>query len=477
MNNNIIWLQRKNIFIFVSIFLFTLFFINGLYSFTSSSEFWSISVAKYFFSLDSKWSSVYFKPLFNLILSFFYILPLNDLNHIQIIKFVFTVNGLIQIGLLFKILQTIKKNSILSILVSFCIYSSPFLISHYDRIRSDQFALTLFLFLIYLDRIEFKHRNSISLALLVLFPFVAFKHIYFSALTLFFIPVKARIESFKNLSLIRKFIYSLVVLNIAVWTLFFATKALPYFLSSFNHFLNDLDRITYILKQEWLLLGLSYFSLLIPEFRNYLKNNNLFSLALIQLPILIILFIHPQKFNFFIASFLPLIFILAALFVLFLTEKKYKYQKHFNFILYFSLIANLIYNLYLPTQAHRFLNLKNPQFETIRLISSILEKHNLTYLDGMGLFPRQKLIGCFVSPDDDVANKSCIDSIQNQVSETILVTNRLMGLEFDFNHLEEMGYMALGPNFYLRRDISNQLKLEKQTWPIPSLIFTTEQLY
>lgn len=465
--------ENKTFFLFLWVTVCFLLFLNGVNSFISSSEFWSIYLSQKIFSFHPTFKSVYLKPLFHLILSSIYLLDLNDFYHIYATKILFSINGILQFFLIYKILSCFYKNNLANFFLTVFIFCSPLFLANYDRIRSDQVALTIFLTFLFINFSSFIYKNKLQLILLIALPLIAFKHIYFLVLGLFFLPIRAYLELYKNLTTLRKTIAILFLVNFFLWLLYFSIPALDYLLNSFETYEASIQNLLLWMKTEWFYLYLSLLPFFLKNFRTYLNQKNIANLFYIEFFIILFFLLHPQKFNFFIASFLPILYLPSVFFIYYLAENNLiSLQKIFPVLLFLSL-----FSLHLARKQSHFFTLNNPQLIAIDRISNIVTKNNLTYLDGVGILPRGRNMGCFVSPDDDYTNQGCIQTIKTKSVDAIILTNRLMSLDFDFNKLEEFDYVAIGPNFFVRKNLVSRFKNESTDWPPPSLIFSSEQLY
>ena len=449
-----------------------LLFLKGMSSFITSSEFWSIFLSQHLLPFQDVWPSVFMKPIFHSVLALIHLLEFSDTNHIYFAKLLFTLNGIAQFFLVYFLLnQLFKKSSFLNLLLTAFLFLSPLILTHFDRIRSDQLALTVMLFYLYFiysrPSVQFRYH----FAFLMIFPLIGFKHIYFSILVLFFIPLKSTFDYFKTLSFFNRFIIILLFANALVWGIFLGIPSLSYFLAILRSDLNFRGPLVW-LKTEWFFIYLSLIPFFIAPFRKYLKNKGLSILWKIQCVSLLIIVIHPQKFPFFIASFLPLIYLNGLFFIHYLKDTQLIPRR----IFITTVVGMSFYNLYLAQKHYRILTTNQQQFETISALSKIITENNLTYLDGMGVLPTGKNVGCFVSPEDDLSNQACLQFIKAGTADAIIVTNRLMTLGFDFSTLGKYQYHAAGPNLFIHERIKKDLAIENTNWAPPILIFSSEQL-
>lgn len=450
-----------------------LLFLNGINSFISSSEFWSIYLSQKIFSMEIGWQSVYLKPIFHGLLATVYLLNLNDFYHIVATKVLFALNGLLQFILIFRILSYFFKKPWTNLGLTIFLFCSPLLLGNYDRVRSDQLALTIFLFFALMTLIPSKNKPFLLISLLIALPLVAFKHIYFSVLGFLLLDKKPFVLYFNTLSIVRKFLLLLGFLAMVIWGTLIAIPAIIYFINSMNNYRSGLQNLYFWGRTEWFYLYIALLPLAFRDFRIYLKKLNFQKLLWIQYVVILILLIHPQRFNFFIASFIPVLYLPALFFVHYLIEEKIA-PAHWIFSV---LVCLGSFSLYLAHKESHVFTFNNPQLVAIDRISNIVTANHLSYLDGMGLLPKGNNVGCFVSPEDDFSNQSCINAIKDKKADAIIVTNRLMSLNFDFNKLEEYDYISVGPNFYIRKDIQKKYDISFTSWAPPSVIFSSEQIY
>lgn len=448
-------------------------FLNGINSFISSSEYWSIYLSQKLFVFDHTWASVNLKPLFHLILSSIYLLNLNDFYHIYATKILFSLNGIFQFFLIYKILMNFQRNQILNFFLTLLLFSSPLFLANYDRIRSDQLVLTFFLIFILVSMIQLKHKLGIQLALVVVFPLIAFKHFYLSLLALFFFKKTEVSNFFIKIKSTQKLIFFLSTLALILWLFYFAAPAASYFLASFETAANYFYNVFIWIKTEWIYIYLSLFPFFVKDFRNELHQKNLGKLVYVQLGVIILLLLFPQKTNFFIAGLIPIFYLSALCFLNFL----YNNRLFSKGIILVGVISLSAFSIYLSRKTSHLFTLNNPQLIAIDRMSTIITKNKLTYLDGVGVLPKADNLGCFVSPDDEISNRTCIELIRSKTPDVIIVTNRLMNLPFDFQSLTELDYEAIGPNFFIRKSLKDKYQNYVTTWEPPSLIFSSEQIY
>ncbi len=467
------WIEPDSIFYTFFLFVFAFLFINGINSFISSSEFWSIYLSQKLFTTDSFWRSAYLKPLFHFILSLIYLFKLNDFYHIYVAKIVFSLNGVLQFFLIYKIFISFFKSRSLGLLPTIFIFLSPVFLTNYFRVRSDQLALTFFLMFLVISFSDWQYKKWLQLFLFFLFPAIAIKHFYFSLLALFFLPLRFYWHVFQKQNYIRKLLVILLAVNIFLWGLYAGASSLHYFLSSYRSELSQIAQLYFWAKSDFIYLIFSFLPFFSSEFRHFVRKKNLTPFFYCQCLILLIIVIHPQKLPFFLASLTPVLYFSVGFFLVYAHDVLRASQK----LLFFIVTLLTACNLVIAKKSFHFFSLNNPQLITIERLSNIITTNKWTYLDGMGLLPRAKNIGCFVSPEDETAQNFCLSALKNGIPDAIIVTNRLMGLSFDFMSLEKTGYQIIGPNVFVRKELVPNLQNSLTEWPAPSILFSFEQLY
>jgi hypothetical protein len=450
-----------------------LLFLNGINSFISSSEFWSIYLSQKIFSFDPSWKSVYLKPLFHLILSSVYLLNLNDFYHVYATKILFSLNGVIQFFLIYKILENVNSNRFRNFWLTIYMFFSPLYLANYDRIRSDQVAVTLFLMFLFLHFSKSSSTTPNRFLLAILIPAIAYKHVYFSLMMLFFLPVNEIILNYQSIGANKKILLNLLFLTVLVWMVYFALPAFEYFLQSYDGYQKSFYNVLEWVKTEWFFIYCSIIPYFFTDFRAFLRTKNLIQFQYLQIFLIFLLFLYPQKYNFFIASLLPVFYLSGVFFINYAIESKIIS----SITLILTLFAFSSFNIKLAHKTSHFLTFNNPQLITIERLSNIITKNHLTYLDGTGILPRAKNVGCFVSPDDDSSNQACRNILISEIPDAIIVTNRLMSLNFSFDSIKDSVYVSAGPNFLLKKKYLPLLKNETTEWPPPSLLFSSEQIY
>lgn len=460
----------------LSIFLF----FYGLFYYISSSEFWPISISKTWLNLESFEYSLLQKPLFGLFLSSLHWFPLSNINHIFLVKIVFTLTGAFALYIFAKLLHTIAdpnnlKKLNLSVTVLALILVSPVVLNNFFNIRTDQVAFLFFsLFLLQCEKKNIK----LSLLLLSIIPLIGIKEI------IFVIPgVPIYCYVFRKQFSKKVVFFSILTLSaVLVWAIGLNISSISYLIESYKNGAQNNVQISDYIKTEWPILFASVYIILLNLYK---KINLLYSW--VSLYFISCLFLFPQSTSFFIASIVP--FIYMPLFIFFLNTKLHLIK--FNIInnviklsvsgvliamqvfyilglsyLYSKTIYPTIYPLNYPSNI--------TQLSYIKETSHLLDQHNFSYLDGMGIFPKNKFIPCFISPYDDLANSSCVEKITDAVPDIIIVTSRLMFLGTELFVAIEKKYIQIYPNLWIKKEkvieyIFTPITLDRSL--VPVLIF------
>lgn len=457
-------------------FALTALFVLGFQSFITSSEFWPMYASKNYFFFSLQWASLYMKPLFNFVLFFFYLFPLSDVQHIQSVKFLFALNGCLQFYLFYRIFNVLlsSRSHWLALFLAVLAITTPYYFSQYFRIRSDQLALTLFLFFIYINVVHYKFCSAWNLFFILLFPLIGFKHIYFSVAAFSLLNLRKTFSFIRVSDKSEKIILVILLTGVAIWTVNLAVKSANYFFGSFNNFFTSSGELVLFLKVECFLLGFSTLCFLHSGFRQDLKSLSLEKLPFMHGIVLVILLVHPQKFNFFIASLSPLLYFSVVLFLIYLFKSKS--NKYFQSALITIIIFQSL-SIFHASQQMKLVSSDQVQLEAIEKISKVISQNRLSYLDGMGLLPRQNNTGCFVSPEDFQSNESCRTQIFQGTADSIIFTTRLMSLGVESAVIEKLGYESIGPNLYVKKSLVAALKKSDMNWPAPALIFGGYDFY
>ena len=206
-------------------------------------------------------------------------------------------------------------------------------------------------------------------------------------------------------------------------------------------------------------------TLLVTIFNFVRRTHLIYSLT--SLYFVLILFLFPQSTSFFVASIAPFIYLPL---LIFMNNSTYAFP--------FKKVLIFVQVIYLGAFFHffpRVLYHSNfEQFLYIKQTSQLLTENNFSYLDGMGIFSKNKFIPCFVSPNDDFSNGFCISSINEATPDVVIVTSRLIHFGSELFTTLEKNYSQIFPNLWIKNDkitkeISDSIDLNKR--PVPVLTF------
>ncbi|MBC7742201.1 MAG: hypothetical protein H7061_08390 [Bdellovibrionaceae bacterium] len=450
-----------------------LFFFYGQQAFITSSEFWPVFASKNILSFSPSWASLFMKPLFNLLLSMVHYLPLTDVQHLKGVKTIFAFNGAAQILLIYFIFKAYQPTKPwLAVALTVLITLSPFYLKTYFQIRSDQLALTLFLVFLLLNFTTFQFKSAWNILFLFAFPLIGFKHIYFSFLALLVLKIKETFSFLKtSLRFERYYIYVLFG-GLLIWTANLAIPSFTYFSRTVVDFENNFGALKLFFKFEFLLILLSLGAFCYLPLRAEFMRRGYAKLFLLPVAIVFLLLLHPQKFDFFIGSFVPILFLLAG-FLLFSCLQQNPKKIIWGLALIFAFEALSVYK---ASQQIKLITSYKTQLATIHSITKIFAGRPLTYIDGMGILPRQRNLGCFISPDDYESNQSCLDLVNQHKPDVVILTTRLASYLTDLSLLTKANYVEQGANFYIKKELAGQSPADELIWVPPVLIFGSDDL-
>jgi hypothetical protein len=436
-------------------------FAYGFFFHISSSEFWPVTISKTWF-VGSFESSMLQKPLFTFFLSLVHFIPLTDSAHLYLVRAFFCILGLCSLILYSQLLNQInhknRPNFNGLIPLAFVILS-PTLLHNFFNIRSDQTALLAFmLFIIFL----IKKRPFISFLAMLSIPLLGIKE------TIFIIPaVFLYFKEFSHL-LRRKQIYYLMATMAAIfiWIIALNIPGLMYFMQNLKHAESFKSITTDYLKYEFLLLLFSFFAAVYCVLKNIYRTY-----AFLSLYFSLLIFTMPQAFSFFIASVLPFVYLPLFLIVI-------KYIRTHTLKVMAVITAQVLWvGWQLAFGSLDIYRSNIAQFNFIEKTSVLLQKQNYTYLDGMGIFPRQRLTPCFASPNDEASNGNCVEKLERATADIVIITHRLFSLGQIVFTETERNYTQIRPNVWVRQnnlnsDVKKDIDLQiNQNQSLPLLLF------
>lgn len=345
----------------------------------------------------------------------------------------------------------------------FIIFLLPVFFHNFFRIRSDQVAFFLFSLMLWMIS---KKKHQLAFLILFFIPFFGIKEIIFwiPGLLLLtpFLKSKWQVQTWR----FRIFVLGFMV-TLLIWLIAFNVNAISYFLETFQNESFPGNHLKNYFEFEWPLILSSLVLIAISYQKEDLAGRCSLGAAILSLLLIISL---PQSYPFYIAS-LCLIFYAPLIRFIYnnFSEKKNRLSVALLILVQILNILFFSYKEKFPLYTSSY-----QQFLFINLGSRIMTKYGFSYLDGMGIFPRQKFIPCFVSPEDLEANVGCLNRIKSHEAESIIVTQRLSFLGEEIFKLIAINYVQIRPNFWIEKKSINRLEkneMDVLSGPLPILIF------
>lgn len=418
-------------------------------SFTSDSEFWSISEAHGLFHKGSllDLSGLIHRPLFLILLRIPSLFSLTNQEHVQLAKAIFGINGWFILYWSYRILQKHFEQKMAIILLVFLLANEVFFFQLY-RIRGDLLAAQICLFLwYYLIRTE----NRLSLkTFLILFvgSFLAFgaslKALYLLLLVSgTVLATETRANSLERLSL---FLAPFVGPSVAV---ILASQFFPqivegqisyaFSLWSDNPLL-DLGSWRYyltFLSHDPIGMILFFGAFFWGFFRRRFAASMFFVFAII-----IILF-QPHKTSFFGAALWPFLCIFC------LIEFKSKLTARTSV---FSVLAVLGWSIFNFSEGQWYFSGRE-QLKRIADVEALISELKIkSYMDGISILPRFEPYRLQVDPFDLDSQERAAEILKESPPDLILMTPRLVILEPALSYNLSCCFKPIGKGLYLRKE-------------------------
>jgi hypothetical protein len=439
--------------IFLAIIFALLTLIWSTTFFIHSSEFWSIYVSKNMTNTDLS-QVVLMKPLFHFFLYLFHLLPLNDVQHLIFVKFFFAIFGTIQLFLIVAILKNLTPEKRLISTESLCLilmgFTSIYFLQNFFRVRTDQICATLFLLFIYLNS-KTKFTLKQHALFLILYPLIGLKGILFSILHSVQLAVNYKKEIFKTKYFL---IIFLSFLSIIIWTIVLGWNSVTYLIYTTESFSTYFQSLLEWIQSDWILITFPLLSIFNSGYQIYTEKKLKINLSILSVASLILILLYPQKNNYFLASFIPILLLNTVSFLFYLIQDSFKKSKFKYAVTSFFVIficTKLVF--YYQTTPYR------SNFEQIKFISTIsnlIKSNHYNYVDGFGAMPRQNNMNCFVSPDDTISNQHCKNLITGGRPDVVIVTQRLLSLLQDYQSLNQQ-YTDHDFNVFINKNISDKV--------------------
>lgn len=414
----------------------------GLFYHISASEFWPITISRTWFTWENFEFSLLQKPMFGLFLAIFHLFPLNDPYHLYFVKLVFSVIGLCGLILFITFVAEASGKRLTptykSLLLLLLLAMSPSLLTNFFRVRADQLTFFVFAFaLLFSQRKQYPK----SIACWIILPLISIKSLIFYVPAGFILYPEFKVF-ISGLRPVQQNLLKLLFLAGVIWVVALNVPALSYFKETYStmDFPNSYLK-RFLFSESLILIG----SLTVSFYAIYKKEKNLTRYALASLASFVIILLIPQSYPYLVASLAPIIYLPGLLKMFSPAHSGYKRFALSGLQILF-VAGSLIYK---KESLHRS-NLN--QIDYISQAARIIDRNNLTYIDGTGILPRQNFIPCFISPHDDVANNSCSEFLRSNVSDIVIATTRLNYLGIDFYKTIESEYTQAIPGFWIKNN-------------------------
>lgn len=462
-------IETKSSYILLFIGLVTFLWFAGN-NFISHSEFWAISSAKLLGMTSHESLIVYARPFYYFVLSVPYAFKLGNVDHILFARLLFAVLAFLHFFLSWKLSLKLNKSRWSSFL--FLIFILSFHVYTYNifRIRSDLLCqvLTLAAFLRILKlqtqpKPRFKYDPYI-----ILFSFLISlttpKSLY-AVLWLCAFYVFTKRKNTNRMNLLRDILFlflgpAYILILIAVVSGFFFPDidnifaiTLSYYLNSFSHYLSW-ESLTAVIRSAK--INILHYVVIFTGIGLAIKSRS--SLSESQKSLLFIfslsfltLVLHPERWDYFIASIAPYL-ALPALFTFNFLEKT-KLKALF--------LLPLIWFPFHTTYYTSWLYENKEQLSAIQSLESLLRDNKPgRYFDGTGILPRENSILWFLGPGDPENNKNTLNSIKQIQPEFIFRTPKLRHSGPEMIIFLHKNYQEEVEGIWVKKDFFPQLKRE-----------------
>jgi hypothetical protein len=436
----------------VILFLLSIWAYFSYHNWISDSEFWPVTLSGHFDQWRQHPSLIY-KGFFHLTLGWIYWFDLDSVQHLKVAKASYSFLG---VGYFCLFYLMVKKHlsEFHSLLVLLVVLTSSLGFSQVGVIRSDFLASLLVMLYLYLknDEWSWKKQGAFFLLISVLLLLTTPKSIYWVVAIWIYLFVSLSRQQkigFTKISLV------LGILGLGLVTFIDQTYLQSQIFNSFylawkhNHELqqsqiqmNDLVFLSPYLKNDWALVVLTLCMLIASFFSRSMSWADRTFAALISVALLW----HEPRLPFFVGSYLFVLFLMLVP-VLKDIERNQR-------VLLFSIVILLHFSrfdlrqYYFPNQI---------QFKTIGIISSFIETHSYSVIDGLGLFPRvKKLDLTYIGPFDPVANEIFFKKIQNTKPDFLVYSGRFLNIEPEVSKFLALHYKNVGNGYWLRNNLKDQ---------------------
>lgn len=456
--------QKLTLFAFV-----LLAFLLSYRSWMAPSEFWPITASGHWDKIHFVPSLLY-KPLFHGILSLFYWVELDSVQHILAVKlFSSLISGFMLILVLFSFRKMYAEQTTYWVFLAFM--SMPILFGNLGKVRSDEFALFVFS-IAYLSLIHLQPERSRSVVFVFLIGILSMIAVTPKA-ALLVVPLGTLLykkigEEQKKL-LFRHIGTMLFVVSGA--TILLVMSNLPWLnagLSLWNYTMSSIrwnygiltahdDPTLYYSRISFLFLALVMAWHLVTILQSLeAVTKKLRQVSFLLFWMAIPFFFYPAQ-GFFLAAWVVTI--------------------PFLFQISISRIPLAVFQVFMATNllalvlgGSSLFRTMDDQLQTLRVVDEVLNRAGRPLvMDGIGLLPRQRNNLTYIGPFDQNAIDQAEQSLLDEVPDFVIFTPRIVLLSS--RAIESFGYRwyQVGPGYFAKS--KNDVYKPLESLPAPLVVF------
>lgn len=442
-----------------------LFFFFGLVLITLSqrvyfadSELWSVANAAASTSFNIYDS---YKMLFNIFLKKSSILFSESLFLIKNFRFLFAILALGTVFLTSRILNKFYKVPVVISLGLFGI-NSFFLLRSF-RIRADNISIFIVLGAFYFYK-SIKNKKNYFWIILALIEVVTFLVTIKSIIPLLILnlfiywdlePTKRKSLFIKwNMQFIIGLLLSVVVYllqpelvnNLVRYLLFSIEGGLG--MPSYFSWVSFLHIFSFV-RENLIFVLLNFVSIIF-----FIKEKN-YSILALGLGTITAVVLFPERYPFFIASLMPFLVIVSAIFL----QKFYEFFKKYRvYLLLFTLVK-----FFMPVFFILKVHSNKQQIDAINQVSEYMEKIGYPpFYDSVGILPNKAPILAFMGPNNNEGNEYSYRKIRSSNPEVVLCANKCLFSQDLLTFLGEY-YLNLGNGVFIKAStigLGNSLRVQ-----------------
>ncbi len=396
----------------------------SLSNFISHSEFWGITSGQLFGSFSPEAIVVYYRPIFYALLKSLYFLPLDNISHIKAARLLFGVIASFNCFLIAAIVYQRSKDKKLSFIYILFLLSIHTYFYNIFRVRSDILALFFFLLAVYktnldvlkgLPTFSWKTLGLIFLCFLST-PKAIFLIFVFAAYTFYLNSTEKASSPKFRIAFYLMLPFAFVTVVSSLFLLLQASESNP-FVYALLYFSNTTGQLFQI--EGWSNLILSFkinflhYIFLSMGWILFLKNkkqDHWSSFAILAGASSLSFLIYPEKWDYFFASYIPLIFLPSLYVFSWILKKRAR----------FALVIPLFVTPFYMTHFTGWHFSNKEQIRVIGNLGDLVDNSpEALYFDSTGLLPRHPILMVFYGPGDERAHHNNLD-ILKEVQPTFI---------------------------------------------------------